>query len=88
MIRELRVWAMDPVRRVWTVRHTTEDLDDACARATLLRRSGLRVRVTPHMRPALKITPLVGADSWAHRHRVAGQMMDTADARKRYKSPG
>lgn len=86
--RELRVWAMDPARRVWTLRHTTVDLDDACHRATALRQAGLRVRVRPHLRKTLPVVPPVASPSAEFRHRVAGAMSDRADAKKRYKSPG
>jgi hypothetical protein len=79
---------MDPVRRVWTIRHTTTDMDEACERATELRQAGLRVFVRPHQRAPLTVKPLEGTESWRHRYQVAGQMSDRADANKKYKSMG
>ena len=85
---ELRVWAMDPVRRVWTIRYTTTDMDEACTHAAALRQAGLRVFVRPHRRKNLTVKPLEGTESWRHRYDTAGKMSDRADANKRYKSMG
>lgn len=79
---------MDPVRRVWTIRHTTTDMDEACEQAAALRTAGLRVFVRPHKRTLPTAKPLEGVDSWRHRYQVAGQLSDRADANKRYKSMG
>lgn len=88
MTVELRVWAMDPVRRVWTIRHKTADMNEACAHAAELRQASLRVFVRPHQRKPLTVKPLEGTESWRHRYQVAGQMSDRADAKKKYKSMG
>jgi hypothetical protein len=85
---ELRIWAMDPVRRVWTIRYTCFDIDEACREAAAIRNSGLRVRVLPHERKLLTIKPEVSSETRTWRLRLAGQMSDLADAKKRYKSPG
>lgn len=85
---ELRVWAWSPVTKMWTIRHTTSDMDEACAQAAALRQSGLRVFVRPHKRKQLSVKPLEGTQSWRHRYQVAGEMIERADANKRYKSMG
>lgn len=83
-----RVLAMDPVRRVWTVRRSFTEVPDACRYAAELRSKGLRVRVVPAEKKVLTVKPLVLSETRDHRHRVSGQMSDLADARKRYKSMG
>ena len=88
MIREIRVWAMDPVRRVMTLRHTTTELAEACQLAAALRQKGLRVQVNTRYRTVPVITPARFNESWRHRHAAAGQMLDRNDAAKRYKSMG
>lgn len=85
---ELRIWAMDPVRRVWTLRHTCIDMDEACQEAAAIRNSGLRVRVVPHVRKLLTVKPPINSETRHWRFNLAGQMSDLADAKKYYKSPG
>jgi hypothetical protein len=79
---------MDPVRRVWTIRYTCLDMDEACREAAAIRNSGLRVRVVPHIKRLLTVKPEVNSETRTWRLRLAGQMSDLADAKKRYKSPG
>jgi hypothetical protein len=88
VVIELRVYAMNSATRVWTIRHTTTDMDEACERAAALRQAGLRVFVRPHKREKLTVKPAYHSESWRHRHEAAGQMLDRADAKKRYKSMG
>jgi len=79
---------MDPVRRVWTLRHTCIDINEACREAAVLRKVKLRVRVLPHVRKLLTVKPEVNSEIRAWRQQLAEQMSDLADAKKRYKSPG
>ena len=79
---------MDPVRRVWTVRYTCTDIDEACREAAALRQSKLRVRVIPHVRKLLTVKPPINSEIRDWRVKLAGQMSDLADAKKKYKSPG
>jgi hypothetical protein len=79
---------MDPVRRVWTVRHVCTDITEACNAAGDLRQKKLRVRVIPHARKLLTVKPPINSEIRAWRLKLAGQMSDLADAKKKYKSPG
>ena len=85
-----RVLAMDPVRMVWTVRSTHDDMDDAqeAAEALQHRDQRLRVRVKPGKMRMLEIKPAVVNSTTHFRQSVAARMSDLADARKYYKSPG
>ena len=85
---EFRVLAMDKVRRVWTIRHTPDNIQDACIKAAALRQQGLRVRVIPYKRKLLKVKPAVASETRTFREQKSGEMSDLADAKKRYKSPG
>lgn len=88
MKRELRVWGWDPVDRVWRIHYTTDDIHKACSYAAALRKKGLRIKVVPHKTPILQVKPQVVSETRRFREQQAGQMIELADAKKRYKSPG
>jgi hypothetical protein len=85
-----RVLGWDPVRFVWTVRSTHDDEVEAAEHAEAMqhRNPRLRVMITPATTKLLTVKPQVDSEFRNWRLKVAGQMSDLADAKKRYKSPG
>jgi hypothetical protein len=80
---------MDPVRRVWTIRGQRDNIRDACKVAAFIRDNGLRVRVTVVRRPdPIPVKPAISSQSKDWRDNQASNVIELADARKRYKSPG
>jgi hypothetical protein len=82
--------AMDPTRRVWTVRSTHNDQGTAGQYAEALQhKQRLRVRVMPGTRrSSVPVKPAVVNATTVYRQQQAAAMSDLADASKRYKSPG
>jgi hypothetical protein len=81
--------ALDPVRRVWTIRGERRNILAACKDAAALRQSGLIARVKYIERPdPLPVKPAVNNATRKWRDDQAGKVIELADARKRYKSPG
>ena len=85
-----RVLAWDGRRLTWVVQDTRLTEADArdLAEAIQHRDKRRRVRVMPAVRKVLLVKPPVINGSREFRLQQAGQMMDRADANKRYKSPG
>jgi hypothetical protein len=83
------VYAMDPQRRVWTLRATHDDEGTARRVADGLYKSGLRTRIKPvETKPVKPVAEPVYNPTREWRERRLQELMDLADARKRYKSPG
>jgi len=84
-----RVMAMDPVRRVWTLRKECETEAKARAEADDLHDNDrLRVRIIPHQQRPLSIKPAVYNSARTWREEQLARQVELADAKKRYKSPG
>src|SRR5215212_10226775 len=83
-----RVLACDRTRLVWTVRSTHYNEEDALQHQEALRHKGLAAMIQEHATPILTIMPQNHSKSKEWREAEAQKLMDLADARKRYKSPG
>jgi hypothetical protein len=84
------VLGMDPVRRVWTVRSSHNALEEAqdAAEALQHKKPTLRVRVVPGQTVMVQPDPPIVNQTRQFRQEQAGRMIELADAKKRYKSPG
>ena len=91
--RDQQVWrvlAWDGERQMWVVQDTRDTQADAqqVAEAIQHRDKRRRVRVKPGVRRVVLVKPPIVNRAREFRLEQAGQMMDRADANKRYKSPG
>lgn len=83
-----KVLAYNASRRVWTMRDKAYSHDIATEKAEALQHKGLRVRVVPGTERVLTVKPPINCETRRWREEEMGKMLDRADAKKRYKSPG
>lgn len=84
-----RVMIYNAARMVWTVVSTHNEHPEAQEHAERWRHRGKRARVSRCTETStMTIKPAVQSPTRQFRDQVAGRMIELADAKKRYKSPG